>query len=41
MMVLTKAFDPYQPFDLGPIFKVTGDQQNFKIAILNRGTKLQ
>jgi len=41
MMVLTKAFDPYQPFDLGPFLKVTGDQTNFKIAILNRGTNLQ
>jgi len=31
----------YLPFDLGPFLKVTGDQTNFKIAILNRGTNLQ
>jgi len=41
MMVLTKAFDPYQPVDLGPFLKDTGDQTNFKTAILNRGTNLQ
>jgi len=36
-----QAFDPFQPFDLGPFLKVTGGQTNFKIAILNRGTNLQ
>jgi len=34
MIIPVMTFVPYQPFDLGPILKVTGDQQNFKIAIL-------
>jgi len=37
----TMTFVPYQPFDLDIILKVTGDKRNFKIAILNRGTKVQ
>jgi len=41
MIIPAMTFVPYQPLDLGLILKVTGDQQNFKIAILNRGTKLQ
>jgi len=41
MIIPAMTFVPYQPFDLGPILKVTGDQEKFKIAILNRGTKLQ
>jgi len=38
MMVLTKAFDPYQPFDLGSFLKVTGDQTNQNCNI-NQGHK--
>jgi len=41
MIIPAMTFVPCQPFDLAPILKVTGDKQNFKIAILNRGTKLQ
>jgi len=37
----TMTFVPYQPFDLDIILKVTGDERNFKLAILNRGTKVQ
>jgi len=31
---------PIQLFDLGPFLMVTGGKNNFKIAIINRGTKL-
>jgi len=41
MIIPAMTFVPYQPFDLGPILKVTADQEKFKIAMLNRGTKLQ
>jgi len=41
MIIPAMTFVPYQPFDLGPFLKVTGDQTKFKIAIINRGTKLQ
>jgi len=37
----TMTFVLYQPFDLDMILKVTGDERNIKIAILNRGTKVQ
>jgi len=35
------TFVSYQPFDLDIILKVTGVERNFKVAILNRGTKVQ
>jgi len=41
MMNPIMTFVSYQPFDLDIILKVTGDERNFKIAILNRGTKVQ
>jgi len=41
MIIPTMTFVPYQPFDLDIILKVTGDQNDFKVAILNRSTKLQ
>jgi len=37
----TMTFVSYQPFDLDLILKVIGDERNFKIATLNRGTKGQ
>jgi len=40
MIIPTMTFVPYEPFDLDISLKVTGDQKYFKIAILNRGTKL-
>ena len=40
MMVLTKTFIPYEPFDLDIILKVTSVIYNLNLADLNCGTNL-